>query len=178
MVFDILFVIFIGVGFWWGYQKGIIYSIFSLLSYFLGIIGALKFSFIAVKFLNGTLNLGPKGIAITAFILVFILVVLLVRLVAWALEQILKSFSLNITNQLIGGTIHALIGLYVFCVFIWFLNKWDVFPKELKTTSHVYPYISDLGPQVVEYTGKIVPIFKDTFQNFEDMIKTSYHKPE
>jgi uncharacterized membrane protein required for colicin V production len=101
MIFDILFVIFIGVGFYWGYQKGMqSYSIFSLLAFFVGIIGALKFSYVAVKFLNGMLHLGPKGMAIVSFILVFLLIVVLVRLIsAWALEQILKSFSLNITNQ-------------------------------------------------------------------------------
>jgi membrane protein required for colicin V production len=171
MIFDILFVLFIGCGFWWGYQKGIIYSVFSLAAYFIGIIAALKFSYVAVKFLNGTLNLGPKGMAIVAFILVFILIVLLVRVVAWALEQILKSFSLNLVNQLIGGTIFAVISLYILCIFIWFLNKWQVFPDHQKMTSHVYPYIANLAPTVVEYSGKVIPMFRNAFHDFEDLLR-------
>ena len=103
MVFDILFLIFIGAGFYWGYQKGIIYAVFSLLAYFIGVIAALKFSYMAVKYLNGAVHMGPKAISILAFILVFILVVLLVRFIAWGLEKILQSFSLNFTNQLVGG---------------------------------------------------------------------------
>jgi membrane protein required for colicin V production len=171
MIFDILFVLFIGCGFWWGYQKGIIYSVFSLAAYFIGIIAALKFSYLAVKFLNGSLNLGPKGMAIVAFILVFILIVILVKVVAWALEQVLKSFSLNLVNQLIGGSIFALISLYILCVLIWFLNKWGVFPDHQKVTSHVYPYIANLAPTVVEYSGRVIPMFRDAFHDFEDLIR-------
>lgn len=171
MIFDILFVIFLGVGFWWGYQKGIIYSVFSLAAYFIGIVGALKFSYIAIKFLHTSLSLGPKALAIVAFILMFLLIVILVKLVAWALEQILKSFSLNTVNQLIGGLIFSIISLYMLCVMIWFLNKWDVFPDSQKMNSHVYHYIADLGPAVVEASGKVIPVFKTAFNDLDELIR-------
>jgi len=171
MIFDILFVVFLGGGFYWGYRKGIIYSVFSLAAYFLGIIGALKFSYIAVKFLHTSLNLGPKALAIVAFILMFLLIVLLVRIVAWALEEILKSFSLNLVNQLIGGVIFSAISLYLLCVLIWFLNRWDVFPDHQKMSSHVYPYIANLGPAVVDYSGRVVPMFRTAFRDMDDLIR-------
>ena len=171
MVFDILFVIFIGCGFWWGYQKGIIYSVFSLAAYFIGIVGALKFSYLAIKFLHTSLNLGPKALSIIAFVLMFLLIVILVKVVAWALEQILKSFSLNLVNQLTGGVIFSLIGLYLLCVMIWFLNKWDVFPDSQKMGSHVYAYINNLGPAVMEVSGRIIPMFKTAFNDLDEVIK-------
>ena len=171
MIFDRLFVIFVGGGFWWGYQKGIIYSVFSLAAYFIGIIVALKFSYIAVKFLQTSLSLGPKALAVIAFILMFLLIVLLIRGVAWTLEEILKSFSLNMINQLIGGVIFSLISVYILCVMIWLLNRWNVFPDHQKMTSHVYPYIANLGPTIVEYSGKIVPMFKTAFHDLDELIR-------
>jgi membrane protein required for colicin V production len=171
MIFDILFVIFLGAGFYWGYQKGVIYSVFSLAAYFIGIIGALKFSYIAVKFLHTSLSIGPKAMAIVSFIIMFLLIVILVRIVAWSLEQVLKSFSLNMINQLIGGVIFSVISLYVLCVLIWFLNKWEVFPDHQKMTSHVYPYIANTGPVVVEYSGKIIPMFKTAFHDIDALIR-------
>ena len=173
MIFDILFVIFIGGGFWWGYQKGVIYSVFSLAAYFIGIIGALKFSYVAVKYLHSALNLGPRAVAIIAFVLMFILIVLLVRLIAWALEQILKSFSLNLVNQLIGGVIFSCISLYILCVMIWFLNKWGIFPDSQKTSSHVYLYIANIGPTVVEFSGRIVPYFRTAFHDIDELIRNA-----
>ena len=64
MVFDILFVIFIGLGFYQGFKNGVIYSIFSLLGWFLGIIAALKFSYLLINFLHGFAQLSPKVLAI------------------------------------------------------------------------------------------------------------------
>jgi membrane protein required for colicin V production len=169
MVFDILFIIFIALGFYQGFKNGVIYSIFSLLGWFLGIIAALKFSYLVVNLLHGYLHMGPKALAIIAFLIIFLLVLTLMRLIAWGLEKLLKSFSLNLPNQVMGGLIHSLIGLYVLCVFIWFLNRLDVFPQRQKETSHIYPYIANLAPRVVEVTGKVVPMFRDTFERFDEL---------
>ncbi|MDW8273515.1 MAG: CvpA family protein [Chitinophagales bacterium] len=170
MFIDIFFILFLGVGFWWGYSKGIIYSIFSLVSYFLGIIAALKFSYLAADFVKKTLHPDPKFIAVISFLLVFVLVVLLVRLIAWALENILQSFSLGFINKFIGGIIHGLVGVYVFGVLLWFIQKWDVLPDEQKKSSHVYPYVVDMAPTVIEYSGRIVPMFKNAFRDFEVLL--------
>ncbi len=167
MLFDILFIVFIAVGFYQGYKNGIIYSIFSILGWFLGIIAALKFSYLMVSLLHGFAHLEPKSLAIVAFILVLALVVGLMKLIAWGLEQILKSFSMNLFNQVFGGLLHSLVGLFVLCVLIWFVNRLDVFPKSQKESSHVYPYIANLAPRVVETAGAIVPMFRDTFAKFD-----------
>jgi len=172
MIFDILFLIFIGLGFWQGWKNGIIYSVFSILGWFLGIIAALKFSYMMVNLLQGYAHLSPKALAVISFILVLVLVLILMKLIGWGLEQILKAASMNLPNQVIGGVLHSLIGLYVLCVFIWFLNRLDVFPPSQKQDSHVYAHISNLAPKVVEVSGKIVPMFKDSFEKFDELFGT------
>src|SRR5436190_23402167 len=144
MIFDILFLLFIAVGFYQGYKNGIIYSLFSILGWFLGIVAALKFSYFMADLLRNYAHMSVKTLAIISFILVLACVVGLMKLIAWGLEQILKSFSMNLFNQIFGGILHSLVGLFVLCVFIWFLNKVDVIPQSQKTTSHVYPYIANL----------------------------------
>ncbi len=99
MIFDIVFLLFIAVAFWWGYTKGIIYSVFSFIGYFIAIAAAVKFSYIAMSYLKELTNLSGKSLSILAFVTVFVLIVIIVRLLAWILEQILKSFSLNFINQ-------------------------------------------------------------------------------
>ena len=172
MIFDILFVIFIALGFYQGYKNGVVYSIFSLLGWFLGIIAALRFSYLIINVLHGYLHLGPKVLAFIAFALVVLLVLLLMRLIAWGLEKLLKSMSLNIANQVVGGIIHSLIGLYVLCVLIWFLNRLDVFPTHQKETSHIYPYVGNLAPKVVDATAKVIPMVRGTFENFDELFGT------
>lgn len=172
MIFDILFLAFVGLGFYQGWKHGVIYSVFSIVGWFLGIIAALKFSYVAVNFLNGYFHLSPKVMVTISFILILVLVLTLMRLIGWSLEQILKSADMNLPNQVFGGILHSLIGLYVLCVLIWFLNKLDVFPLHQKESSHIYPYIHNLGPWLVEQTGKIIPVFRDTFAKYDDLFGT------
>ena len=120
MIFDIVLLIAVGVGFYQGYKNGIIYSIFSLAGWLLGVIAALRFSYMMVNALKGFTNMEPKTLAIVSFILMFLLMLLLMKLIAWTLEQILKTFSLNLANQISGGILHGLIGLFVFTIFVWF----------------------------------------------------------
>lgn len=169
MVFDILFLVFIAIGFYQGYKNGIIYSIFSILGWFLGIVAALKFSYFIADLLRDYAHIGTKTLVIISFILVLACVVGLMKLIAWGLEQILKSFSMNLFNQVFGGVIHSLVGLYVLCICIWFLNRLDVFPQKQKNTSHVYPYIANLAPKVMETSGNVVPMFRDTFAKFDGL---------
>jgi len=176
MIFDILFVVFIAIGFWRGYKHGVLYSIFSILGWFLGIVAALKFSYLLVDLLKRFTGLGPKGLVIVSFILILLFVLVLARFLAWGLEEILKSANMNLPNQVFGGLLHSLIGLYVLCVFIWFLNRLEVFPQHQKDTSHVYPYIGNLAPKVVEVSGNVVPMFRDCFEKFDGLFGTHVAK--
>ncbi|MBP6515759.1 MAG: CvpA family protein [Chitinophagales bacterium] len=171
MIFDIVFLIFIAVAFWWGYTKGIIYSVFSFIGYFIAIAAAVKFSYIAMSYLKELTNLSGKSLSILAFVTVFVLIVIIVRLLAWILEQILKSFSLNFINQFAGGVVHSIVGIYVLCVLVWFGNKWDLISVAQRSTSHVYSYIANFAPSVMEYSGKVVPALKDTFSKYEALLK-------
>jgi len=45
----------------------------------------------------------------------------------------------------------------------------DVFPQHQKETSHIYPYIANLAPKVVEVTGKVIPAVRNTFENFDEL---------
>jgi membrane protein required for colicin V production len=171
MIFDILFLAFVGLGFWWGYKKGIVYSLFSLAGWFLGIVMALKFSYFATKFLKNLFDLGPQAMAIASFICVFVIVLGFMRLLAYILEEILKSFSLNLVNQLIGGAIYMFISVYVFAVLIWFTGKMDIISASQKKSSHTYAFVESLGPQVIYYTSGIVPAFRNAFNQFEELYK-------
>ncbi len=172
MIFDIVLLIFVGLGFYQGYKNGIIYSVFSLLGWFIGIIAALKFSYVMANLLRSTLQVEPRTLSIIAFVVMLLLVLLLARSVAWALEQILKTFSLNLPNRIAGGLLHAAIALFVLAVFTWFLNRMDTFPKDMKRDSHTYGYVAPLGPAVIKIMGKIIPLARNTFEEFDTLFGT------
>jgi uncharacterized membrane protein required for colicin V production len=171
MIFDILFVVLVGLGFYQGYTKGIIYSILSFLAYFFGLIIAIKFTYLGVKFLDDFIHFEPQTMRILGFVFVFILVLLMARLIAWILEQILKAISLNFANQISGALLHAAIGFYVMCIFTWYIDKMNVLPASQKEHSHTYPYVHEFAPTVMSYTEKAIPFLTDGYRQFEDLVK-------
>jgi uncharacterized membrane protein required for colicin V production len=102
---------------------------------------------------------------------VFILVLLMARLIAWILEQILKAISLNFANQISGALLHAAIGFYVMCIFTWYIDKMNVLPASQKEHSHTYPYVHEFAPTVMSYTEKAIPFLTDGYRQFEDLVK-------
>ncbi len=178
MIIDILLLAVVAFAFYWGYQKGIIYSVFSLVAYFIGAIAALRFSYIAIFYLKQWTGLGPKVLSIMAFLIVLILVIGLIRVVAWALEHVLKSFSLNFANQLVGGLIHAAIGLYLVCMLMWFADKWVLISESQKTTSHLYSSVADFAPAMITATGNLIPMVKDSYTQYETILKSEYDKTD
>lgn len=170
MLFDVVVVIVLSVAFWWGYTKGVVYSVLAILSYFLGIIGAVKFSYLLISYLKQWTGLSQKPLAVIAFILVFLLVLVLVKIVIWLLETILKSFSLNTANKIAGGVLHTLAGVYLFCVLLWFGKPWNIVPKNEQEMSHTYRYLDNIAPSVMEWSGAIVPVIKDTYKQFEAIL--------
>lgn len=170
MIFDLIFVIVIGLAFWWGFQKGVIHTIFAILVYFFGVLGAVRFSYILIKYLKQWTGLSQKPLSVIAFILMFLLIVLMVRIVEWLLESVLQQFSLNGANKIAGGVLHALAGLYFLCVLLWYGKGFNIVPKDQREMSHVYRYIDNIAPSVMTWTGAIVPIVKETYTEMEHLL--------
>jgi len=101
---DILLVTFLVFGFIRGLKNGLIIELTSLISFFVGIYIAVKFSSI----------LGDsKMVKVTAFVIILMLVILGIRLLAKVLSKIASSLFLGWLNTL-GGAIFAIIRMALF----------------------------------------------------------------
>lgn len=102
-ILDIILGIFLAYGLIRGIWNGFFVEFASLISLMLGIYIAIKFSFITAEFLSDLFSWNPKTIAILAFILTFIAVVLGVSLLAKFFTTIANFASLGIFNKIAGG---------------------------------------------------------------------------
>lgn len=90
-------------GLYKGIRNGLFVELASFISLLLGIYIAVKFSTYAKDFLSGFVNWNPKTIQITAFIIVFIGVIITVYLSAKLLTGIADFAQLGWLNKLGGG---------------------------------------------------------------------------
>ncbi|MDQ3142287.1 MAG: CvpA family protein [Bacteroidota bacterium] len=161
MFIDIVCALILATSFYLGYTKGIIKTVFGILSIIIGLLVTLKFSYLVIGFLERFLTIDPRLIIIIGFVLTFILVLIGIRMIGKALEKLLETAHINFVNQLAGGLSSALIALLIFSYFIWFLNQLKVISPETKSASFSYPVLESVPEKSKIVFAKIKPFFSE-----------------
>lgn len=174
MVIDIICLIFAAYGFYLGFSKGIIKTVFTLISIVFGIIAAAKFGPMMTDFLESILNYQHGLMFIAGTLVVFGLTWLLIRILANSLEGILKTGNVNIVNQAVGGGVMAILLVSLFSVFVLFGERSHIIDESTKKESITYEYLEQLPDKLQNVSKKLKPVFEEFWDyaiNFMDRIE-------
>jgi membrane protein required for colicin V production len=154
VLLDLVFAGFLIFGILSGLWDGFFAELASLVSLFVGIFLAFKFSFILRDILLGHVSWNPETVQATAFLLTFVLVVIAITLLGKVLTAFANFTALGLLNKIGGGLIgllKAILILGVVLVIFEKLNSNDrfikketleksvLYPKILKTATWIYP---------------------------------------
>jgi len=148
MTLDIIFVLVAALGFWMGYSRGIIKTVFTVLSFTIGLLAAFKMA--------------------PAFTNLFVMVVL--RLIARGLEGLLKSANINFINQLVGGAVLGAVAILVYSTMVWFADKSHMIDQKTKDTSITYIYTKEFPGQMRVVGAQLKPVFTDFWNEALDFM--------
>ncbi len=112
LLIDLLCLLGLVYGFYKGFSNGLWVSIASFISLIVGLIGAIKFSTILKDFLGWETKMLP----LIAFVLTFLLVIVLVHLLAKTLTQLSKAVFLGGLNRVFGGVFEFFKALLIACI--------------------------------------------------------------
>lgn len=162
-----------------GYMKGIIVAVFALLSIVIGTICALKLSSLLAAWLLAKGWVTSGWGQLFSYAILFIGVVILVRLIAKAIETTLNVAMLGWLNKIIGGVLYGLMATIVISSLLWIANQMHLIAPETIAYSKTYSYIAPVAPWVFDHIGKLIPFAKDVFgelQHFFDSV--NQHLPD
>ncbi len=170
MVLDIMLLIFAGYGFYLGYSKGIIGTVFTFLAYTLGLVAGIKFAPAMTSTLEDLFNNTNPLMFLAGFLLSFVLIMIVIRTLAKGLEGVLKAGNINIINKMIGGAFISGIMMVIFSIFLWFGDSANIVNDASKRGSLTYPYLKPLPAQAYEMAQNLQPAFKDFYHEAVDMM--------
>ena len=170
MVVDIIFVIVLLTGFYMGFSKGIIQSVFTVLSLLFGLMAAFKFSRPTTQFLETSFNTDNPLMFIAGFLLSFVVVMIFIRMIARFLEGLLKSANINVINQMAGGVLLSGVMILLFSVLLWFADQARMIAPQTKVDSYSYPYIKDYPTHLKELGIRLKPVFHNFWDQSMDMM--------
>ena len=170
MSIDILFVIFGGLGFYFGFTRGIIRSIFNVLGIILGLVATFKFTPSVTRVLEDTFNSNSPMMFLAAAAIVGAIVFFALRFIAKTIESILQSVSLNILNQVAGGVLSSAITLLVLSFILMFADRSNLLEEETKAQSMTYEVIETFPGHFFTVFRSIKPVFLDFWDATVDFL--------
>ena len=168
MFIDIIAIVLIVLSIIKGFQKGLVVAIFSLLAFIIGLAAAIKLSSAVAAYFGANTSVSHRWLPIIAFVVVFFIVALLVRLGAKMIEGALRMATLGWANKLGGILFYFLLYFFVFSIVLFYCTQLHLIKPETIQTSATYPIIYPMAPVILDGLGTVVPIFKNMFGQLEN----------
>ena len=176
MLIDLIFAVLLVIAIIKGYQKGLIIALFSIIAFIIGLAAALKLSAVAAVYLKDSVNVSAKWLPFLAFIVVFFIVVILIRLGGKLIEKAFQVVLLGWLNRIGGIILYAALYTIIFSIFLFYAGKLQLIQPAVIQSSQTYNFIQPWGPVVMNNFGKVIPVFKDMFTGLEGFFNTISNK--
>ena len=167
MIIDILSIVFLVIAFFTGMKRGIIVALFSLIGIIIGLAAALKLSVLVAAYLEDHISISVKWLPIISFVLVFVAVVFLIRMVANLIQTTVEMAWLGWVNKMGGALLYILLYALAFSVVLFFLAQSGMITKKTMDESISYTYLQPIGPWLLNGIGGFLPVFKNMFKELQ-----------
>ena len=147
-----------------GLKNGLIIAVFSVIALIMGLAAALKLSVVVAGLISSSTS---RFIPFLSFLIVFLGVALLVSLVGRLLNKSFQIAMLGWVNRLAGLILYLLIYLIILSILFFYIQHLSILNSQNFSDSKFYPVIENLGPGVINNVGKIIPLFKDMFNELQ-----------
>jgi membrane protein required for colicin V production len=168
MIIDIIFAVLMVIAIIHGYRRGFIVAIFSFVAIIVGLAAALKLSAVVAKHIGSAGRVSDRWLPILSFLVVFIIVVLLIRLGARAIQRVTEAVMLGWFNRLAGIVSYAAIYLTIFSILLFYAGQIKILKPETIEASRTYSFVQPWGPKAIDGLGAVIPFFKNMFTELED----------
>jgi membrane protein required for colicin V production len=164
---DIVLLILAALGAYSGYKQGFLMELISLAAILVGVLAGFKLMGEGMIILQDKFNADKDTLPYISFVIIFIIVVVLVRLLGkWIKDSIDKSF-LGTVDQTMGGALGVFKTLFMLSIIIWIMDSLKISLKSDWTEgSWLYPFTAKLAPKMASWIGGFIPLFKDIFRQF------------
>lgn len=174
MALDIITLCVVIIGFYMGFSKGIVRTIFTVLSFALGIVAAFKLATPMTNFLADLTGSTSPLLFIAGALLSFVAIWLFLRLIARTIEGFLETANLNFINQILGGILMVVLLTHLYSFLLVFFVRSGVVTDEIQRESRTYAYVEkfpETAKVIYAYVEPVVRDFWDETVAFMDRVE-------
>ncbi len=146
---DIVLGIILVWGLWKGLKNGLFVEIASIIALIAGIFGAIHFSYIAGDYLARNMQWDENYINLAAFVITFIIIVVVVHVAGKLLTKIADFAMLGLLNKIAGGLFGMLKVAVILGALLVFFDRMNnsigFINEETKEQSVLYEPVKEIG---------------------------------
>ncbi len=168
---DIIILIILALFGFKGLRRGLIIEVVTLLALVVGIFGAMRFSDFTANRLQEVMNIDPKFLNTIAFVLTFIILVVVVNLIGRVASKLAKSLELGLIDGLGGFVFGVAKGLLICSLIVVVFNNLQFFgvvKEKTKEESKLYPYVQQTVPYLYQGYGMVKDYVKEKLPEKDD----------
>lgn len=164
---DIFFFIILSLAILQGWRKGLILALFSAVCGLAGLAAAIKLSAVLAAHMKDDLHMASRWLPIIAFILVFVLVIIIIRWTGRLLEKLISLVMLEWLNKLGGILLFILFYLSIYSIILFYGTQSKLITSQAVDDSRFYSLIAPFGPSVIRFITGFIPYGQDMFTALE-----------
>ena len=150
-----------------GLRKGLIIEVVTLLAFGVGIYGSMHFSDFTAEHLQEVMTIDPKYLNTVAFVLTFIILVIVVNIIGRWVKGVVQAMNLGFFDKLGGFVVGVAKGVLLCSTVVLVFNNLQftgLIKEDVKKDSYLYPYIEKTVPYL--YQG--FDLVKEAIRNLND----------
>lgn len=159
---DIILGLLLAYGLYKGLKNGLFVEIASLAAVIIGLYGAIQFSYLTGSYLSQNMDWDENYIKLTAFIITFLAIVILVNMAGKILTKIADFAMLGLLNKLAGGLFGVLKTAVILGTLLYFFESaswsFNLIENNTVAESILYKPVRDIGALVF---GNVIEVFND-----------------
>lgn len=167
MLIDIIIVCLVGFGFYRGFTKGFVMTLFTFIAWMAGLVAALRLTDKGSEQMRQWFDSSSPYIPIITFIILFVAVAILVILFGRMIDGIITVAQLGLWNKIAGGVVEAAIFLLVFSLTLWLFHQGGMISPEIQADSKLYSTVSPVAPGFFTWLGDSIPAFDNLLDNLK-----------
>lgn len=153
-------------------------ALFSLVCGLIGLAAAVKLSAVVATHMKSDLHMASRWLPLIAFILVFLLVIVLISWAGKLIEKLLKWALLEWLNKLGGVLLFIILYLAIYSIILFYGTETGFISKRATEESGFYHLLAPFGPAIIRFITRFIPFGKDMFtalEGFFDGIARDIH---